>query len=179
MFHPLGRIVVFFFIPMGVNAVELFGFACFIAILVIILYPWIKRIKIHREERVYNEIDFDYVDSEIAKFMYQLSMLDKKGEFTPYFRKVIEAGLKHNQQRLILNFIEYYGNLTLKFLDSEKFLSENNVSSEINNAKKNVSQALQDIKTYCNKFVTALLEGSIVDLKADIKVLGLVSNEFK
>lgn len=182
MLHPLGRILVMFFIPMGVNAVELFGFACFIAIIVVILYP---RGSLKVKLTAFREILQSKSKSgkmcpitpndDIVKFMFELSMRDKTHKISPHFRNVIDIGIKRNRQQLVVNFISYYGNLALKFLDSIDDLSKHNVSVEIDNISKSVSAALCDIMQICDNFALRLFEDDLTDLRADITVLGQVS----
>ena len=167
MLHPLGRILVIFFIPMGINAVELIGFLCFAAVVVVILIPSDVLLSKLKKKRVKGD--------KVLNFMDKLSLSDTQNEFVPRFEKIIEVGNKCKQQALTEYFTSYYGELTLKLLEAKNTMSANNVTNEINNALKDVQKALQDIKDISDRFIGKLFANDICDLQSDIAALGQVS----
>ena len=191
MLHPMGRILMKFFIPMGINTIELIGFLCFLVIPFIVVLPWLKsKLKLIRQKQKHvrfiintkkvakenkQKPAFDKTQHLIAKFMLQLSLADKQNQLLPYFRNVIEIGEKEKQDKLVADFIIYYGELTLKFLESKKHLEQNNLSDKINYTKEGIEKSLQDMKRYCDNFVARMIEGNLADLNADITVLGQIS----
>lgn len=174
--HPVGRLVVKHFLPLGIGVFDVLGTACFILILLIIIFPFdfIKaKLSGRRLKKKANTSKEKNKTDVTAVFILELAKRDKKNEYLPYFIKVIDIGEKRNNIRLVERFLDYYGQLTLKLLDSQSDLSLHQ-STAVAETMKNTEQALKDIQRICNNFVDKLIANDLLDIDVDIEVLGKI-----
>jgi hypothetical protein len=102
--------------------------------------------------------------------MRQLAACDEENEFRPRYKAIIDIGIKRRQRKLVEYFIEYYGQLTLKLLETKRDLLtlKGNAATDMSGTVRETVTALQDIKDICDKFTGQLFANDIKDLQADI-----------
>jgi hypothetical protein len=179
-FHPVGRIVVKWILPLGVGIMDLIGTGFAIVFLLVLLLPRKGlRIKLQRNKKTASadQPPVSPVKNRVAQeFIFELAKRDKESRFISRFMNIVDVGAKRNKSSLVEDFINYYGKLTIKFLDSRNDLLAHNVSFEINQTAESIEQALREISRICDKFIAKLIDGDLADIRADIKVLGIIGS---
>lgn len=149
MFHPVGRLFMKFFIPIGIHATELIGFVCFIAVIVIILIP-------RKELAVYIRrcIPRKKISNTEKTIIEHLEALGANSELHLQFKRLHALGKINDLNIAVDAFMNHYGPQVIKLLQFKSILICDQDSSV---AVSDINEALDKIYIRCAEFIRSLV----------------------